>query len=80
MLLNYLSAIFYTVDSYPEHIQRIFMINPVYTYIRYIRIIVIEGAVPSLTHHLLCIIFALTFLVIGCIIYKKNNYKFLYYM
>lgn len=80
LLLHYLSAIFYTVDAYPEHIQQLFMLNPVYTYIRYIRIVIIDGTVPSLAHHLLCFGYAVLFFVIGCVIYKKNNYKFLYYM
>ncbi len=79
-LLGYLSAIFYRVDAYPLTAQRLFMLNPIYVYIRYIRIIVIDGGIPTLRHHLLCFIYALVVLVIGCVIYKKNNYKFIYYM
>lgn len=80
LLLHYMSAIFYTVDSYPQAVQNLFMLNPVYVYIRYIRIAVIDGQVPSAAHHLLCAAYAVILLVIGCIIYKKNNYKFVYYM
>ncbi|MGN0649965.1 MAG: ABC transporter permease [Oscillospiraceae bacterium] len=80
LLLQYMSAIFYTVDAYPPQIQNLFMLNPIYSYISYIRIAVINGQVPSLIHHIICAAYALLFLVIGCVIYKKNNYKFLYYM
>lgn len=76
----YLSAIFYTVNVYPEKIQKIFFLNPVYTYITYFRQIVIDNMIPSLSIHLLCIGYALAALAIGAFIYKKYNYKFMYYM
>ena len=56
MLLMYMSAIFYTVDGYPAAIQRLFLCNPVYCvikYIRYFRKIVIDAAIPSVWFHLL---------------------------
>lgn len=79
-LLMYLSAIFYTVSVYPEKIQKLFYCNPVYVYITYFRRIVIDGVVPSLAMHGLCILYALTALIVGMVIYKKYNYKFMYYM
>ncbi len=80
MLLMYLSAIFYTVSSYPEDVQQLFLLNPVYTYIRYFREAIIEHSVPSLQLHLLNAAYAVVVLIIGAIIYKKKNYKFLYYI
>lgn len=80
LMVMYLSAIFYNVANYPEHIQRIFMVNPIYVYIRYVRLIVIDGQIPTLQHHLIGAGFALVFLLAGIWIYKKYNYKFLYYM
>ena len=79
-LLLYLSAIFYTVDSFPEKTQRLFLCNPVYVYIRYFRLNVIEGLIPSAKYHLLCAFYAVFFLVLGCLVYKRNRQKFLYYM
>ncbi|MBE6825720.1 MAG: ABC transporter permease [Ruminococcus sp.] len=78
-LLYYVSAIFYTVDALPEHVQKILMINPIYDYISYVRIVTINGVVPDLTLHLLCAGYALLMLVIGMIVYKVNNYKFVFY-
>ena len=79
-LLNYVSAIFYSVDNYPETIQRLFYLNPVYCYIKYFRTVVINGSIPSFKYHLLCVFYALFFAVLGGWIYKKNNQKFLYYI
>ena len=79
-LLNYVSAIFYPVNIIPEKFQWLFMLNPVYDYINYFRVVVIDGAIPSLTHHLLCAGFAIVFFAIGCGVYKKCNHEFLYYV
>ena len=80
LMLMYLSAIFYYTADYPEHIRKLFYLNPLYVYITYIRDIVIGGYIPGWGTHLLCAVYALAALGIGAFIYKKYNYKFLYYM
>lgn len=77
LLLMYCSAIFYTV---PGSYQRYFMLNPIYAYIRYFRLIVLDGRIPSLGHHALCALYAILFFGIGCFMYKKYNHRFLYYL
>lgn len=80
LLLRYLSAIFYTVDRFPENVQKMFLLNPIYCFIRYFRIAVIDGMVPSAKLHLLCMGYAAAAALIGALLYKKNNVRFLYYM
>ena len=80
MLLMYLSAIFYTIDGYSQTVQNLFLLNPVYLYIRYFRKIVLEGIVPSAGFHLLALAYALLTMGIGCWVYKKYNTRFLYYV
>ncbi len=80
MMLMYLSAIFYTINTYPQMFQKLFYLNPVFVYITYFRTIVIENTIPSLGYHILCVFYALVTMLIGGIIYKKYNYKFLYYV
>lgn len=79
-LLMYLSAIFYSIDSFPPNIQNVFLLNPVYLFIRYFRKIVIDGVIPSRGFHLLMAFDALAALAIGMWIYKKKNHEFLYYV
>ena len=79
-LLMYMSAIFYTIDGYPEWAQRLFNLNPVYLFISYFRKIVIYGIVPSFEHHVLMIGYALIAFGLGALIYKTKNHKFLYYV
>lgn len=79
-LLTYLSAIFYTIDRYSPTVQNIFLLNPVYLFIRYFRKIVIEAAIPSAWFHLLMAVDVVVILGLGCWMYKKYNTKFLYYV
>ncbi|AGA70579.1 ABC-type polysaccharide/polyol phosphate export systems, permease component [Desulfitobacterium dichloroeliminans LMG P-21439] len=79
-LLMYFSAIFYTVNAYAPDIQSLFYLNPIYVYITYFRKIVIENTIPTYSFHLLAAFYSLMVLFIGGIIYKKYNYKFLYYV
>ena len=79
-LIMYMSAIFYTVDQFSPQIQRVFLANPVYLFIRYFRLIVIDAAVPSPQYHLLMAAETIIVLLIGCWFYKKYNQQFLYYV
>ena len=80
LLLNYLSAIFYKVDAFSPAVQRIFLLNPIYCYIKYFRVVVLEGNIPSLPFHLLCAFYAAAAAAVGGFIYKKYNHSFLYYV
>lgn len=79
-LLMYMSAIFYTIDHYSPAVQNLFLVNPMYLFIRYFRKIVIEATIPSVWFHLLMIADVLIVLGIGCWMYKKYNTRFLYYV
>lgn len=79
-LLMYLSAIFYTVDRYSPLGQNLFLLNPVYVFIRYFRLIVIDAAMPPIWLHLLILLYVMIVLSIGCWMYKKYNTRFLYYV
>ncbi len=79
-LVTYVSAVFYSIDKFSVGMQRMFLLNPIYVYIKYFRVIVIDGKIPSLQYHGLCIFYALLFTLIGGFIYKKCDHRFLYYL
>lgn len=79
-LLMWLSAIFYTIDSYSYTAQCMFLLNPIYLYIRYFRKIVLDSTIPTVQFHLLAIAYALIAFGIGAYMYKKYNHEFLYYV
>ena len=80
MLLMYMSAIFYTIDQYEYTTQCLFLLNPVYLFIRYFRKIVIDSVIPTVWFHLLMLADVLIVLGLGCWMYKKYNTRFLYYV
>ena len=79
-LLMYMSAIFYSIETYPAHVRNLFLLNPVYLFIRYFRKIVIEATIPTAWFHLLMLADAAIVLGLGCLMYKKYNTRFLYYV
>jgi len=79
-LLMYLSVIFYKLDVFEPSVQGLFFLNPVYNYIYYFRSVVIDGQIPSLWHHGLCLLYAVAAMAAGMGMYHKYNYKFLYYI
>lgn len=79
-LLMYMSAIFYTIDHYSHTVQCLFLLNPVYLFIRYFRKIVIEATIPTVWFHLLMAADVIIVLGLGCWMYKKYNTRFLYYV
>lgn len=79
-LLMWMSAIFYTIDSYSPMVQNLFLLNPLYLYIRYFRKIVLDGVIPTPQFHLLAAAYAFIALAIGAFMYKKYNHEFLYYV
>lgn len=79
-LLMYMSAVFYSIDTYSQTVQYLFLLNPVYLFIRYFRKIVIEATIPSPWFHLLMLADVALVLGVGCLMYKKYNTKFLYYI
>lgn len=79
-VVMYGSAIFYSIDILPQNLQMLFYCNPVFVCITYFRSIVLHNTVPDLWLHLLLVGYALLLFGIGCWVYKKYNYKFLYYV
>ena len=79
-LVMYMSAIFYTIDGYSPFVQQLFLLNPVYLFIRYFRKVVIEATVPTIGFHLLMAFDVVLVVGLGCLMYKKYNHRFLYYV
>ena len=79
-LLMWVSAIFYTLDSFSPETQKLFLLNPLYVYIDYVRSLVLYGTVPPLGRSLLCILYAVLAFGFGCFMYKRFNQEFLYYV
>lgn len=80
VIINYISAVFYSISSFPNKVQMLFKLNPIYCYIEYFRQIVIYNRIPSIELHILCLVYAVIVLIFGIIVFKTNRKKFIYYL
>lgn len=79
-LWMYLTPIFYPISIIPARFLTIYKLNPMYQYITFMRSILIYGDAPSPANYLGCIVSAVVLLIIGRIIFKKNEDKFILYL
>ena len=56
---------------------RIYKCNPMYHIIRFVRIILIDGVSPEPKAYALCLIASFVPLVLGAVVFKKNQDKFI---
>lgn len=79
-IVMYGSAIFYSIEMLPQQLQLFFYCNPIFLCITYFRCIVLDNIVPDLCFHILLASYTIFLFGLGCWVYKKYNYKFLYYV
>lgn len=76
---NYLTPIFWGLEILPEGLVKIFQVNPLYQFITCARSIVLAGQRPSLTMLLTITLWGLGTFIVGSLIFKKKQDKFIYY-
>lgn len=79
-LWTYLTPIMYDISIISEKLQAFFKLNPLYHYINFIREIILYHRMPSLFSFIVCGVSALVVLLIGIVVFKKNQDKFIYYV
>ena len=77
---NYFTPVFYSIEILPATLQTLFKFNPLYQFITAVREIVLYGTCPSITTLIVIGILGLGTLLIGAIVFKKNQDKFIYYI
>ncbi len=77
---NYLTPVFYSVEILPEKLKPIMNFNPIYQYLNATRTIVLFEKAPSLTTLAILGIVGFGTLLIGTLIFRKNQDKFIYYV
>ncbi len=79
-IMTYFTPIMYDISMLAPWIQNVLKLNPLYHYITFARTIILYGEMPSVTRFLICGGSALIVFVIGIVVFKKNQDKFIYYM
>lgn len=77
---QYFTPLFYDIKMLPVFLQSLFKFNPLYQYINFTRTILLEGRMPNAMSFLWCFLSAVVVFVLGCMVFKKNQDKFIYYV
>ncbi len=77
---NYFTPVFYSIEILPQKLQSLFQLNPLYQFITAVRSIVLYGARPSFMTLGIIGLIGVGTLVVGSIVFKKNQDKFIYYI
>lgn len=80
MVWMYATPIFYPEDIIPAHFRFIQTLNPMYYMVKFARTILIDGVSPNPGLYGTCILSAVITCVIGAIIFKKTQNKFVLYI
>lgn len=80
MMWMYATPIFYTENILPEQYQFVFAINPLYYFIKFMRICILEGISPEPILYVQCFLFSVGMLLIGAFVFKKTQDKFILYI
>ena len=75
----YATPILYPIDVIPQELQTIFMANPLYIFIDFLRQITLYGTYPEPISYLWCALWGIGMFVVGGIIFVKTQNQFIYY-
>lgn len=76
----YATAIFYPESILPDKFRFVLDINPLYHFIKNIRICILNGISPEPLVYVQCLIISMIMLVVGALIFKRSQDKFVLYL
>ncbi|QKF06689.1 ABC transporter permease [Berryella wangjianweii] len=77
---TYATPLFYPVDMLDGFMQNVMNFNPMYHYVTYFRSIVMWDTLPSLHENLVCLGMALVTFLVGYLVFRKTEDKFILYI
>lgn len=80
MIWMYSTAIFYPESILPDNFRFVLDINPLYHFIKSIRVCILNGISPEPAVYGQCLLIALVTLLFGAMVFKKNQDRFVLYL
>lgn len=80
MMWMYVTPVFYPESIIPAKLLTLYHMNPMYQYITFARICIIDGVSPEPMAYLWCILSSAVVLLAGIVVFKKNQDKFVLYL
>ena len=80
MMWTYLTPIMYDINMIATNLQPFLKLNPLYHYINFAREIILYGRIPQPFTWAVCLISSVIVLIIGVVVFRKTQDKFIYYV
>jgi ABC-2 type transport system permease protein len=80
MAWTYATPLFYPIEMLGERMQAIMNFNPMYQFVNYFREIALWGQTPSLETNLICLGMATITLIVGILVFRKLQNRFILYV
>ena len=80
MIWTYLTPIMYDINMISAWFIKLFKLNPLYQFINFARTIILYHNTPTLFQFGACAFCAIVVFIIGLVVFKKNQDKFIYYV
>lgn len=80
MMWMYATPIFYPETILPENLQFILQINPLYHFLTNARLCILDGISPEPTAYALCLLIAAGMLLVGALVFRKSQDRFVLYL
>lgn len=80
MMWQYLTPIFYPETIIPAPMLPLYRINPMYQFISFARVCITDGVSPEPASYVYCIAWAVGVLLLGAVVFKKQQNKFVLYL
>lgn len=77
---TYFTPIFYPADIIPDNFYFLLKFNPLHHMVKMLRLIVMDGTLPTVKMNMICALSAIFMLVVGIIVFKKLQDKFIMYI
>ena len=80
MIWMYATPIFYPESILPQQFQIVLQGNPLYYFLKSIRMCILDGLSPEPFVYVQCFGFALIMLLIGALVFQKSQDRFILYL
>lgn len=80
MMWLYLTPIIYPESIIPAQFLTVYHMNPMYQYIAFARVCIINGTSPAPTAYLWCLISGAAFLIVGVLVFRRNQDQFVLHL
>ena len=79
-ILTYMTPIMYDINMLDSRLQILLKLNPLYHIVTFARTIILYHEMPSIRAFIICAGSGIVSLLIGMLVFKKNQDKFIYYV